>query len=359
MNDMFISQLILVSLLLINSLAFVYAQRLSKTGYFFGVFVVFSEIPQEAADQLHATERTFRRQTWLISGLILLGALGLVQSSITDVEAMLFTALNVQIISLSVIYVLTHKKVNALKISVSSSSSDTARASDKRTIDLELLMRKLKWKKWFEFLYFIPFGATIAIIVYLALHYSDLPDTLPTHWNLTGEADQWEAKSLFNVFGPIGIIIVIIVTFYLIGQSIFTTRSKQALQYLIGIATSLYLICWSVVAMIALISVTLITGSDFPSAWLFAILPLVVIPLIVLLIIQVKRNHNHDDVNPDDDDRYWTWGAFYNNPNDPAFMVEKRFGGGWTLNLSNRKAQLLLLLLSLIPIVLGIVFILA
>jgi uncharacterized membrane protein len=53
-----------------------------------------------------------------------------------------------------------------------------------------------------------------------------------------------------------------------------------------------------------------------------------------------------------DDDRYWYGGLFYNNPDDPAVFVPKRFGLGWTMNFGHPQAKLVLigiLLLVLLP----------
>ena len=54
-----------------------------------------------------------------------------------------------------------------------------------------------------------------------------------------------------------------------------------------------------------------------------------------------------------DDDRYWYGGFFYNNPDDPALFVPKRFGLGWTLNFGHPRAKLflitMLVLLVLLP----------
>lgn len=44
-----------------------------------------------------------------------------------------------------------------------------------------------------------------------------------------------------------------------------------------------------------------------------------------------------------DDDRYWYGGFFYNNPDDPALLVPKRFGLGWTLNFGHPQAKLFLI----------------
>lgn len=41
-------------------------------------------------------------------------------------------------------------------------------------------------------------------------------------------------------------------------------------------------------------------------------------------------------------DQYWRWGIFYVNRDDPALFIEKRFGIGYTINLGNPRAWLLL-----------------
>lgn len=42
-----------------------------------------------------------------------------------------------------------------------------------------------------------------------------------------------------------------------------------------------------------------------------------------------------------DDDRFWKAGLFYVNRDDPALMVARRFGVGWTVNFGNRVSWLL------------------
>jgi uncharacterized membrane protein len=37
-------------------------------------------------------------------------------------------------------------------------------------------------------------------------------------------------------------------------------------------------------------------------------------------------------------DRYWKAGMFYVNRDDPAWLVEKRFGVGYTLNFGNPRS---------------------
>jgi uncharacterized membrane protein len=62
-----------------------------------------------------------------------------------------------------------------------------------------------------------------------------------------------------------------------------------------------------------------------------------------------------------DDDRYWSAGFFYNNPDDPALFVPKRFGLGWTLNFGHPQSKwfiitvlVLMLVLLLLPLVVAL-----
>ncbi|MGH4123531.1 MAG: DUF5808 domain-containing protein [Clostridium sp.] len=41
------------------------------------------------------------------------------------------------------------------------------------------------------------------------------------------------------------------------------------------------------------------------------------------------------------DDKYWKFGIFYTNKDDPTIFIEKRFGVGWTLNLGRPEGILL------------------
>jgi uncharacterized membrane protein len=50
-----------------------------------------------------------------------------------------------------------------------------------------------------------------------------------------------------------------------------------------------------------------------------------------------------------DDDRFWKGGLIYVNRDDPALMVGARFGVGWTFNLANRAAWLLLSAIAGVP----------
>lgn len=71
----------------------------------------------------------------------------------------------------------------------------------------------------------------------------------------------------------------------------------------------------------------------------------------------LQKSEEKDELYKDDDDK-WILGGFYYNKNDPAWMVEKRTGIGWTVNFANPKSWIAMGALTLfivINIVLSIV----
>jgi uncharacterized membrane protein len=50
-----------------------------------------------------------------------------------------------------------------------------------------------------------------------------------------------------------------------------------------------------------------------------------------------------------DDDRFWKGGILYVNRGDPAVVVPRRFGAGWTLNFANWAAWLLVATVAATP----------
>jgi uncharacterized membrane protein len=60
-----------------------------------------------------------------------------------------------------------------------------------------------------------------------------------------------------------------------------------------------------------------------------------------------------------DDDRFWKAGVVYINGSDPAIMVSARVGVGWTLNLGNPAAQLIMAAIIATPAGLAVISIAA
>jgi uncharacterized membrane protein len=108
------------------------------------------------------------------------------------------------------------------------------------------------------------------------------------------------------------------------------------------------------------------------NVWLFLSLMCgLLIALVLALFWHPQRSRTKASTSADrgrtdavfrDDDRYWYAGVFYNNPDDPALFVPKRFGLGWTLNFGHPQAKLVLigvlvviLVTSLLPVLIALI----
>ncbi len=105
------------------------------------------------------------------------------------------------------------------------------------------------------------------------------------------------------------------------------------------------------------------------SIWLFVLLMGgLLIAAILILFWHPQRSRTKTNIPTDrwrtnvvfrDDDRYWAGGVFYNNPDDPALFVPKRFGLGWTMNFGHPQARLVLIGMLLLPLAMAVLSVLA
>ncbi|MEO9029750.1 MAG: DUF5808 domain-containing protein [Ktedonobacteraceae bacterium] len=88
----------------------------------------------------------------------------------------------------------------------------------------------------------------------------------------------------------------------------------------------------------------------------------ILIAVVLILFLPLPRSQRKASTPADrgrtgvvsrDDDRYW-YGFFYSNPDDPALLVPKRFGLGWTINFGHPQSKLFIIgmmLILLLPVV--------
>jgi uncharacterized membrane protein len=226
-------------------------------------------------------------------------------------------------------------------------------------------------------------GATCGtfVIAYAWAHYADLPGTIPTHFGPSGEPDAFRPKSFFTVM-LLPIMVLVIGTF-LGGLAWLTAHAKRALrrsaertsleaQLRFRAAVTRYLCGVSVLAIgmltvIAVVSIQVGLG-------LSRRLPPAVDALALLLVGYAigggiylalrygqggarleKARADTPLTNGLADNRRWFLGMFYVNHDDPSFLVERRFGIGYTINFGNPKAVALVGGLVALVILLAIV----
>jgi uncharacterized membrane protein len=204
-----------------------------------------------------------------------------------------------------------------------------------------------------------PFGP-VAAGVFLWWNYSVLPE----HWGRytgrlrQGDVDHFIDKSPLVVFTTPAIAATVLLLCLATGLGIRYASRRGSSGEQAGWAskfrrlnlTMLAAIMWIVSLMTSVLSVAplLSAGTVGMLMPLFAgALVVAVAGFAVPLIRMSMQPTGGTDATPDD---CWKGGAIYYNPSDPALMVEKRSGIGYTLNFGNRLAWVILAFILLLPV---------
>ncbi|MCL6593761.1 MAG: DUF5808 domain-containing protein [Alicyclobacillus sp.] len=221
-----------------------------------------------------------------------------------------------------------------------------------------------------------------AIVATGIWRYPALPDRFPTHFGLNGTPTNEVTKSIGSAFGiliPNALFIAICLVVHLTlnatridvePENPYASWAEQLRQRRIWAAATWWSCAFAQVGL-GLAALLLWGLMDSSSGW-----PMLVIPCIILVgtlgpwfaamarLAHARRHESGAAVRQAadsaplthvDDDRYWIGGALYYNPADPAWMVPKRFGIGWTLNFARPAAWLMLLAILLVGALPGII----
>ncbi|WP_099353240.1 DUF1648 domain-containing protein [Fredinandcohnia onubensis] len=223
---------------------------------------------------------------------------------------------------------------------------------------------------WYVFL--VPMLITAGVIGYTISQYNLLPDQIPTHWGINGEADAFTEKTPVSAISSPLMLLVMQAMFLAI--IISTKKSGIKLSATATNASRLrQLTLRKYTSWLLFLTSILLTGM-FSFFQLRTIHPDIVdgkivmaVPIIFLIItlgstiafaLKVGRSDKQSideataGITDYDDDRHWVGGLFYVNKSDPSIFVEKRFGVGWTINFGNPIGYFIIL----VPLALIILF---
>jgi uncharacterized membrane protein len=205
----------------------------------------------------------------------------------------------------------------------------------------------------------IPLVTIGAIALWSYARWNSLPEIYPLHWRWDGEPDFWVPRTLFHVYGLLGLLggsaaLMAIGSFGLM----FWSRRPQCnsstgfdrrflTATLAVLVAGEYLLAASATLPIGF-------GTTGAELVIFVILATASIYLMTAGHAAPMPRATTDN----SPDHAWKLGVIYFNPSDPAFLVEKRFGLGWTLNFGNRWGWVVIGA-ALIPMVLGVAFVIS
>jgi uncharacterized membrane protein len=203
-----------------------------------------------------------------------------------------------------------------------------------------------------------PLGILLAAALYLHANWQRIPQRFPIHWHGSGTPDRWADKSWLTVYGPLLAGAALNVVILLLGEAIlrYSPRARVAntaewtARFRRVNVRLLMVVTWGAALILAwFATLPLLAGKTAFTLGLIA--PVLLIGAIAPFIWQLIRLSQEAGTGSDGTpDRAWKLGQFYYNPDDPALLVEKRFGIGYTFNFGNRASWWFLGLLA-IPVV--------
>ena len=211
-------------------------------------------------------------------------------------------------------------------------------------------------------------GVWLASLIIGIVVYPGLPGTLVTHYTVRGVANGWAPKSIGSAFSVV--VVAAFCTVLIIGASMLAFRSRQELdvehpaasarqhrEFVRQMAVALLFLaaCMNVTMLaVDLMIWNLIPPTGF--AAFAGIMAPIIIGIIGVMVVAIRvgrtryqagdEEHEEDTglVNRDDD-RYWIAGMIYVNRDDPALLVGKRIGIGWTFNFGHPAAWVIMIVI--------------
>lgn len=179
-----------------------------------------------------------------------------------------------------------------------------------------------------------PYLITGSAAAWLYFNFSRIPARFPVHFDLDGIPNRWAERSIGAVYGPLFLAFLLGTWILILGLAgWYGARRRPSRSVLLGtlIAVQYLLVC-----LLTLIAITVL----FPiPVWFTVLMPLAfLIPLIYIVNKRLSEPSDPIEATPD---HCWTALGYY-NPDDPALMVERREGLGWTFNFANAWSWLLL-----------------
>jgi uncharacterized membrane protein len=200
---------------------------------------------------------------------------------------------------------------------------------------------------------------TVATVVIGVISYPSMPAILAVHYGANGAPNRLVAKSVGTAFSLV--FVQIGVTALLGGIAAAILRSSRAdidPAHPVGSARwhrrYMSLSAQALLGLVAMIDVgmlgsSLLMWTGTVTAWAPLTVVVPILTAVVVAVVVLARNNRVRDAGEEasglthrDDDRYWRGGLFYINREDPALLVPRRFGLGWTFNFGNPRAAMLL-----------------
>ena len=349
---------------------FAITPTLTRKAYLFGV-----KIPESAQQDSEVKALRQRYFTSILLCTILVLALDIIQflcrPELTVLAIIYFPLLIV--LFQTIIFIFSWKKAGVLKKAnnweVSSLVFAESRSSHSRGN-----LSSIPWAYYIVSLILIVTSVIISLI-----HYPALPDQIPTHFDINMNPDSWSPKSPLTVLTmPFFNLLIMAI---MLGTAIILVKAKLQLSpqnpalsfaqhrlYRRYMGHGIGFLALGLAVAFTLFSFITIFPDFKPPFWfvltmiLVSCLPMIIMPIYAgqggcklkpniseadALAAGYQSNETKETFPGRGDDKHWALGMFYHNPDDPALMVEDRFGGNIGFNYSHTGVKIVVAVFAL------------
>lgn len=226
-----------------------------------------------------------------------------------------------------------------------------------------------------------PFAILTSSVVNLRAHWQSIPARFPVHWGLNGEPNGWSNRSFAGVYGPalIGFSVCLFIALFSYGV-VHWTRQIRSTGADAAAETRFRRIQLAALVAVQYFMAWIFSGVPFtalgphpqraPNVTPFLLGTFAFVAVLYAILIHAGQGGANLMAAGSDSDilgagaaigdrtpeECWKAGMFYVNANDPALMVEKRFGVGYTLNFGRPGAWFLaaaILVVAIVPLVIA------
>ena len=221
-------------------------------------------------------------------------------------------------------------------------------------------------------------AATFALVAFIAplLFYDEMQLRFPIHWGFTGEADRWADRNIAVVVWISALGAYLQFFLYILRRDFagakMTLPADSTEEYLLAkekyLQTNIDTLDWTRLTIavtfcgVAFLQTftaveRLRTLEPIARASVFMGIVVLIGGITFFLVRMIRinarlqRQTGNDYAQRSVDETHWLHGGLtYSNPNDPALVVEKLVGVGYTLNMAHPGLRNRLLLMSGIPL---------
>lgn len=357
--------LLLSGILFLTGLLFLLNGRFVRRNILFSVFVPESETDNGAIASVKAQ---YRKQILMLT--IAVALLFIVIYLFASHSAALLSfviLLHVLIIGAIIIYKSAHDHLKAVKLSEDwMKDIKVVKATDTRLMTESSPLPNV--------LFMMQLIAFIAAFIFVALNYDKIPETIATHWNFEGVADDFSQKNFLSVFSPglLGLAILLSLWASSKGTSFFNTTVNPAVKdasinfiknsKLIN-SMMIHLISFTMTLLFILIFIRPAVYKDnyLPNGIMMMLIGMLLLITVACIYLQISEDKKYrqaiatTDKAPYYNESHYIFGLFYYNPDDMNVWVPKLSEIGMTLNMARPMSWLIAFILLGLPIAVLIV----